>query len=204
MFWENVPYWISLRRMEGLRRVEISQHLDLGVSWICAVILSSLLMVMHLQVHHSSLNCFWLRKTKSYLSSETSSFSICIPLIFKELSGSLFDFQDYCNKMRKTWSLYRTEMHTLARLQQRIPACSLQLTLVTSSPQYSCNWITLVCASIFICHLSVYLMSCIYACTYVCMDVCVHVCICVHMYMCVLACGGPRLIAGVIPRCYQH
>lgn len=204
MFWENVPCWISLRRMEGLRRVEISQHLDLEVSWICGVIPSSLLMVMHLQVHHSSLNCCWLRKSKSYLSSEASSFSICIPLIFKELSGSLFDFQDNCNKMRKTWSLYRTEMYIFARLQQRIPPCSLQLILVASSPQYSCSWITLVCAPIFICQLSVYLMSCIYACTYVCMNVYVHVCICVHMYMCVLACGGPRLIAGVIPRCYQH
>lgn len=161
-------------------------------------------MVLHLQVHHSSLNCCWLRKTKSYLSSEASSFSICIPLIFKELSGSLFDYQDYCKKMRKAWSLYKTEMYSFARLKQRISPCPLQLALVASTPQHSWSWVTLVCASISSCQFSVYLLSCVCTCTYVCMNVYVHVCICVHMHMRVLACEGPRLIAGFILRCCHH
>lgn len=188
MFWENVPYWISLRRMEGLRRVEISQHLDLEVSWICGVIPSSLLMVMHLQVHHSSLNCCWLRKSKSYLFSEASSFSICIPLIFKELSGSLFDFQDNCNKMRKTWSLYRTEMYIFARLQQRIPPCSLQLILVASSPNtpvaeslwfvLPSSYVSSLCIS---CHAFMHVHMCVWMFMCMCAFVCICTCVSLHV-----------------------
>lgn len=98
-----------------------------------------------------------------------------------------------------------TEMYTFARLQQRISLlapCSLHYlraapkTLVAES-------LWSVCAPIFKCQFSVYLMPCIYACTYVGMNVYVHVCICVHMHMCVLACEGPKLVPGFILRCYQ-